>query len=80
MRPPASARQIIDDHIPSLDEIFVARVRSRQPVTQWRAEPMRSPALAIAWQFWTRHRLGLSISAACLLLMVIAFPPILRKL
>jgi ABC-2 type transport system ATP-binding protein len=25
--------QVIDDHIPSLDEIFVARVRSRQPVT-----------------------------------------------
>jgi len=26
--------QVIDNHIPSLDEIFVARVRSRQPVTQ----------------------------------------------
>ena len=25
---------VVDNHIPSLDEIFVARVRSRQPVTQ----------------------------------------------
>ena len=25
--------RIIDDHVPSLDEIFVARVRSREPVT-----------------------------------------------
>jgi hypothetical protein len=40
---------------------------------------MSSPALIMAWQFWTRHRLGLSISAACLLLMVLTFPPILRS-
>ncbi len=40
---------------------------------------MRSPALIMAWQIWTRHRLGLRISAACLLLMVITFPPILRN-
>ena len=39
---------------------------------------MNSPALAMAWQIWTRDRLGLKISAACLLLMVITFPPILR--
>ena len=41
--------------------------------------PMRSPAVAIAWQIWTRHRLGLSISAVCLLLMVVAFPPLLLR-
>lgn len=40
---------------------------------------MSSPALIMAWQIWTRHRLGLRISAASLLLMVIAFPPILRN-
>lgn len=40
---------------------------------------MKSPALAMARQLWTRHRLGLSISAASLLLMVVAFPPILRS-
>lgn len=40
---------------------------------------MKSPALAMAWQIWTRHRLGLRISAACLLLMVIAFPPVLLR-
>src|SRR5208337_3057750 len=40
---------------------------------------MSSPALIMAWQIWTRHRLGLRISAACLLLMVITFPPILRN-
>ena len=51
--------------------------RAHRP--RWRAEPMRSPAIAIAWQIWTRHRLGLSISAACLLLMVVAFPPLLLR-
>ena len=51
---------------------------ARHP-SRWRAEPMRSPAVAIAWQIWTRHRLGLSISAVCLLLMVVAFPPILLR-
>ena len=40
---------------------------------------MNSPALVMAWQIWTRHRLGIRISAVCLLLMVIAFPPILRN-
>jgi len=40
---------------------------------------MSSPALILAWQIWTRHRLGLRISAACLLLMVITFPPILQN-
>src|SRR5208337_737137 len=40
---------------------------------------MSSPALIMAWQIWTRHRLGLRISAACLVLMVITFPPILRN-
>ena len=40
---------------------------------------MRSPAVAIAWQIWTRHRLGLSISAVCLLLMVVVFPPVLLR-
>ncbi len=40
---------------------------------------MRSPALIMAWQIWSRHRLGLRISAACLLLMVLIFPPILRN-
>jgi hypothetical protein len=39
---------------------------------------MRSPATAIAWQLWNRHRLGLSISALCLLLMVPIYPPLLR--
>jgi len=39
---------------------------------------MNSPALIMAWQIWSRHRLGIRISAVCLLLMVIAFPPILR--
>ena len=40
---------------------------------------MRSPAIAIAWQIWTRHRLGLSISVACLLIMVLLFPPVLLR-
>ena len=40
---------------------------------------MRSPANAIAWQIWTRQRLGLSISTVCLLLMVVAFPPLLLR-
>jgi len=40
---------------------------------------MSSLALTMAWQIWTRHRLGLRISAACLLFMVIIFPPILRN-
>ncbi|MGC8643120.1 MAG: hypothetical protein ACP5XB_24945 [Isosphaeraceae bacterium] len=39
---------------------------------------MRSPALAMLWQLWNRHRLGLSISGACLLVMIAAFPPLLR--
>jgi hypothetical protein len=40
---------------------------------------MNSPAQAILWQIWTRHRLGLSISAVCLVLMVVAMPPILLR-
>jgi hypothetical protein len=39
---------------------------------------MRYPALAIGWQIWTRHRRGLTISAACLMVMIAAFPPLLR--
>lgn len=39
---------------------------------------MRSPALAMLGQIGNRHRLGLSISAVCLLLMIAAFPPLLR--
>ena len=40
---------------------------------------MNSPPLAMAWQIWTRHRLGLKISTASLLLMVLLWPPILRS-
>ena len=40
---------------------------------------MRSPAIAIAWQIWTRQRLGLLISTVCLLLMILAFPPLLLR-
>jgi hypothetical protein len=40
---------------------------------------MRSPAIAVAWQVWSRQRLGFSISLACLLLMVLVFPPVLLR-
>jgi hypothetical protein len=41
---------------------------------------MWSPAIAIAWQLWNRHRLGLSISVVCLVLMIGVYPPLLRAL
>jgi hypothetical protein len=39
---------------------------------------MNSPALALLWFLWTRHRLGLKVSAACLAAMTVAYPLILR--
>lgn len=35
---------------------------------------MHTPALAIAWQFWRRHRWGLVASGATLLAMAVAYP------
>jgi hypothetical protein len=42
---------------------------------------MRSSAIAtaIAWQVWSRHRLGLPIALGCLILMILLFPPILLR-
>jgi hypothetical protein len=40
---------------------------------------MRSPAIAIAWQIWSRQRFGLGLSLASLLLMVLVFPPVLLR-
>ncbi len=41
---------------------------------------MSSPPFAIVWQLWTRHRAGLEISAAILLLMVLVVPPALHAI
>ncbi|QEH33583.1 hypothetical protein OJF2_20850 [Aquisphaera giovannonii] len=41
---------------------------------------MRSPAIAIAWQVWSRHRLGLQASLAGLAVMILAYPLILPRL
>ena len=35
---------------------------------------MRSPAVAIAWSIWSRHRTGFMIAAAMLAALAIAFP------
>jgi hypothetical protein len=40
---------------------------------------MKSPAITICWQIWSRHRLGLSLSGVSLLLMVLFFPPLLLR-
>jgi hypothetical protein len=40
---------------------------------------MRSPAMAIARQVWSRHRPGLAVSLACLMLMILVFPPVLLR-
>src|SRR3989442_7015382 len=48
----------VGERVPSLDEIFVAHV-GRDAALAPEAELVRSPALAIAWEFRRRHRWGL---------------------